>query len=56
MQDELVSSLAKRLAFFGISGSKRKNQKSISQYGENAPFLQTENYDALDIDEMLVIC
>ena len=50
-----VPSLAKELAFFGISEFRRKNQKIIPSNGENVPPLQSENYDAFDIDEMLVI-
>ena len=50
-----VPSLAKGLAFFGISGFRRKNQKMISSNGENAPPFQSENYDVFDIDEMLII-
>ena len=51
-----LSSLAKGLAFFGISGSKRKNQKITPPNGENAPSPQMSNNDAFDIDKMLAIC
>ena len=50
-----IPSLAKGLAFFGISGSRRKNQKIIPSNDENAFFFQSKNYDVFDIDEMLII-
>ena len=50
-----LPSLAKGLAFFGISESRRKNQKIISSNDENAFFFQSKNYDVFDIDEMLII-
>ena len=50
-----LPSLAKRLAFFEISESRRKNQKIISSNDENAFFFQSKNYDVFDIDEMLII-
>ena len=40
---------------FGISGSKRKNQKITSSNGEKGPLPQSGNYDVSDIDEMLII-
>ena len=55
IDDVHLPSLAKGLAFFGISGSRRKNQKITSSNGENALPSQSENYDVFDIDEMLVI-
>ena len=50
-----LPSLAKGLAFFGISEFRRKNQKIISSNDENVFSFQSENYDVFNIDEMLII-
>ena len=50
-----LQSIAKGLTRIRNFRIQAKNQKIISSNDEKCSFFQTENYDAFDINEMLVI-